>query len=80
MQNLGAMDLLCTDKTDMLTQDRITLVRHVNAQREESDEVLRLAYLNSAYQAGTHKLIDQAIMEHWQHTRKPGATMCDKIG
>jgi Mg2+-importing ATPase len=65
MQNLGAMDVLCTDKTGTLTQDQMTLARHLDARGNDSDEVLRLAYLNSAYQAGVQNLIDQAILEHW---------------
>ena len=66
MQNLGAMDLLCTDKTGTLTQDHITLVRHLDVGGQDSDDVLRLAYLNSAYQAGIQNLVDQALLEHWQ--------------
>ena len=66
MQNLGAMDLLCTDKTGTLTQDHITLVQHLDVRGEDNDAVLRLAYLNSAYQAGVQNLIDRAILEHWQ--------------
>ncbi|MGB7479062.1 MAG: magnesium-translocating P-type ATPase, partial [Burkholderiaceae bacterium] len=64
IQNFGAMDVLCTDKTGTLTQDRIFLARHVNAWGEESDEVLELAYLNSYYQTGLKNLLDVAVLEH----------------
>src|SRR6516225_11141972 len=46
IQNLGAMDILCADKTGTLTQDRIILKRHLDIRGEESDRVLQLAYLN----------------------------------
>ena len=52
IQNLGAMDLLCTDKTGTLTQDRVVLKRHLDADGNESGEVLELAWLNSHYQTG----------------------------
>ncbi len=52
IQNLGAMDVLCTDKTGTLTQDRVILERHCNVARKEDDGVLALAYLNSHFQTG----------------------------
>ncbi len=52
IQNFGAMDVLCTDKTGTLTQDRIVLEHHLNVIGEEDEEVLALAYLNSVYQTG----------------------------
>jgi Mg2+-importing ATPase len=52
IQNFGAMDVLCTDKTGTLTQDKIFLSRHVDVWGEDSDEVLETAYLNSYYQTG----------------------------
>jgi len=64
IQNFGAMDVLCTDKTGTLTQDRIFLARHVDAWGAESDEVLELAYLNSHYQTGLKNLLDVAVLEH----------------
>jgi len=64
IQNFGAMDVLCTDKTGTLTQDRIFLARHVDIWGEESDEVLDLAYLNSYYQTGLKNLLDVAVLEH----------------
>lgn len=64
IQNFGAMDILCTDKTGTLTQDRIALARHVDAYGEETEEVLHFAYLNSNYQTGLKNLLDRAVMEH----------------
>ena len=64
IQNFGAMDVLCTDKTGTLTQDKIFLTRHVDVWGEESDEVLEMAYLNSYYQTGLKNLLDVAVLEH----------------
>jgi Mg2+-importing ATPase len=64
IQNFGAMDVLCTDKTGTLTQDKIFLARHTDIWGEESDEVLDLAYLNSYYQTGLKNLLDVAVLEH----------------
>jgi len=64
IQNFGAMDVLCTDKTGTLTQDRIVLERHVNVVGEESALVLSLAYINSFYQTGLKNLLDVAVLEH----------------
>ncbi|HXD24137.1 MAG TPA: magnesium-translocating P-type ATPase [Gemmatimonadaceae bacterium] len=63
IQNFGAMDVLCTDKTGTLTQDKIVLEKHINVIGEEDDEVLNLAYLNSVYQTGLKNLLDVAILE-----------------
>ena len=64
IQNFGAMDVLCTDKTGTLTQDHIVLERHMNVVGEEDDWVLALAYLNSYYQTGLKNLLDVAVLEH----------------
>ncbi|MDQ0654971.1 magnesium-translocating P-type ATPase [Pseudomonas cedrina] len=64
IQNFGAMDVLCTDKTGTLTQDRIFLARHVDVWGAESDDVLEMAYLNSYYQTGLKNLLDVAVLEH----------------
>jgi Mg2+-importing ATPase len=64
IQNFGAMDILCTDKTGTLTQDRIVLERHVDVSNRESDDVLKYAYLNSYYQTGLRNLLDKAILAH----------------
>ena len=64
IQNFGAMDLLCTDKTGTLTQDRIALARHVDIFGQTSEEVLNFAFLNSHYQTGLKNLLDHAVLEH----------------
>jgi Mg2+-importing ATPase len=64
IQNFGAMDILCTDKTGTLTQDKIALARHTNAYGEDTAEVLNFAYLNSHYQTGLKNLLDHAVLEH----------------
>jgi Mg2+-importing ATPase len=64
IQNLGAMDVLCTDKTGTLTQDRIILEKHVDVTNRESEDVLRYAYMNSFYQTGLRNLLDKAILSH----------------
>ena len=64
IQNFGAMDVLCTDKTGTLTQDRIALSRKCDAFGEPSDEVLEFAFLNSYYQTGLRNLLDRAVLDH----------------
>lgn len=64
IQNFGAMDMLCTDKTGTLTQDRIVLELHLDINGEDNEEVLEFAYLNSFYQTGLKNLLDVAVLEH----------------
>ncbi len=64
IQNFGAMDVLCTDKTGTLTQDKIFLAHHTDVWGQESDDVLELAYLNSYYQTGLKNLLDVAVLQH----------------
>ena len=64
IQNLGAMDILCTDKTGTLTLDRVILEHHCDVVREENDEVLVAAYLISHFQTGLKNVLDRAILEH----------------
>lgn len=64
IQSFGAMDVLCTDKTGTLTQDKIALARHIDVTGKQSDEVLGLAYLNSYFQTGLKNLLDRAVLEH----------------
>ena len=64
IQNFGAMNILCTDKTGTLTQDRVVLEKHVDVANRESDDVLRYAYMNSYYQTGLRNLLDRAILAH----------------
>lgn len=63
IQNFGAIDVLCTDKTGTLTQDKIILEYHLDLAGEEDDRVLRHAYLNSYYQTGLKNLLDVAIID-----------------
>ncbi len=64
IQNLGAMDVLCTDKTGTLTQDRIILEKHCDVVLKEDEDVLELAFLNSHFQTGLRNLMDRAILDH----------------
>lgn len=64
IQNIGAMDTLCTDKTGTLTMDKIVLERHLNIKGVEDDEVLQWGYLNSFHQTGLKSLLDLALLEH----------------
>ena len=63
IQNFGAIDTLCTDKTGTLTQDRVVLKRHVDILGHTSEDVLHYAYLNSYFQTGLRNLIDRAVIE-----------------
>ena len=63
IQNFGAMDVLCTDKTGTLTQDKIFLSHHVDVLGKKSHTVLMLAFLNSYYQTGLKNLLDVAVLE-----------------
>jgi len=64
IQNFGAMDVLCTDKTGTLTMDKIVLERHCDVVRKEDEDVLRFAYINSFYQTGLKNILDRAILKH----------------
>lgn len=63
IENFGAMDVFCTDKTGTLTLDRIVLQKYLNIKNVESDEILKYGFLNSHYQTGLKNLMDQAIIE-----------------
>ncbi|SUB30178.1 cation-transporting ATPase [Yersinia pseudotuberculosis] len=63
IQNLGAMDVLCTDKTGTLTQDRIILEHHLDVSGCNDNKVLQLAWLNSFHQSGMRNLMDQAVIK-----------------
>ena len=82
IQNLGAMDVLCTDKTGTLTQDRIILEKYCDVVLQQDKEVLVLAYLNSHFQTGLKNLIDRAILQHTElteHLELPGYAKVDEI-
>jgi len=63
IQNFGAMDVLCTDKTGTLTEDRVVLMRHCNVAGRETDDVLLNGYLISYFQTGLRNLLDRAILD-----------------
>ncbi|MFG2621963.1 magnesium-translocating P-type ATPase [Streptomyces sp. NPDC048507] len=63
IQNLGAMDVLCTDKTGTLTEDRIVLDRYLDVHGAEDTEVLEYGYLNAHFQTGLKNLMDQAVID-----------------
>lgn len=64
IQNFGAMDILCTDKTGTLTMDEIVLIKHCDINGEENESILKDAYLNSTQQSGLNNLLDKAIVKH----------------
>ncbi len=77
IQNLGAMDVLCCDKTGTLTEDRIVLGRYLNTDGNEDARVLRHAFLNSFFQTGLKNLIDLAVIDRADVT--PSATAPDSM-
>lgn len=82
IQNLGAMDVLCTDKTGTLTMDRIILEKHCDVVLKEDEEVLMLAYLNSHFQTGLKNVMDRAILQHTEvheHPTFPEYAKVDEI-
>lgn len=62
IQNLGSMDVLCTDKTGTITEDRVVLIQHLDPLGQVNDDVLDMAYLNSHYQTGWKNLMDIAVI------------------
>jgi P-type Mg2+ transporter len=64
IQNFGAMDILCTDKTGTLTQNKVILERHLDIHGNEDSQVLELAWLNSFHQTGLKNLLDVAVLEY----------------
>lgn len=66
IQNLGSMDILCTDKTGTITEDRVVLVQHLNPLGEEFQEVLEMAFINSSYQTGWKNLMDIAVINYFE--------------
>src|SRR4029077_321693 len=82
IQSLGAMDVLCTDKTGTLTEDRVVLERHCDVALHDSDTVLALAYTNSHFQTGLKNVLDRAVLAHEDthaHARIPELTKVDEI-
>jgi len=79
IQNFGAIDILCTDKTGTLTLDKVVLERHVDLTGKESHDVLQYAYLNSFYQTGLRNLIDRAILEHIELSVEGKCRLVDEL-
>ncbi|HXY20715.1 MAG TPA: magnesium-translocating P-type ATPase, partial [Gemmatimonadales bacterium] len=79
IQNLGAIDVLCTDKTGTLTQDAVVLERHVGITGLESQDVLTYAYLNSYFQTGLRNLIDRAVLERADLDVERGCRLVDEL-
>jgi Mg2+-importing ATPase len=82
IQNLGAMDVLCTDKTGTLTMDQVVLERHCDVALRESDAVLALAYTNSHFQTGLKNVLDRAVLAHEEthaHARIPETAKVDEM-
>lgn len=83
IQNFGAMDVLCTDKTGTLTQDKIILEHHLNTQGEKDDRVLYMAWVNSHFQSGVKNLIDKAVnafsQEVFALTKPKGYSKVDEL-
>jgi Mg2+-importing ATPase len=83
IQNFGAMDVLCTDKTGTLTQDRVVLLRHLDVNGNDDDDVFEYAYLNSYFQTGLKNLLDRAVLEHEDLVKTKDLTKryikCDEI-
>ena len=64
IQNFGAMDVLCTDKTGTLTQNKVVLIKTINSNGETDDRIFQAAYLNSFYQTGFKNLLDGAVLDY----------------
>lgn len=69
IQNIGSMDILCTDKTGTITEDEVVLVKHVDPIGEMNQTVLNMAYLNSKYQTGWKNLIDHAVITYYDDSK-----------
>ena len=79
IQNLGAMDVLCTDKTGTLTMDRVILEHHYDVGLEENDGVLELAFLNSHFQTGLRNVLDRAILQYQEENHEFSLTDYSKF-
>ena len=79
IQNFGAIDILCTDKTGTLTQDRVILEKYVDVSGKQSEEVLRYSYMNSFYQTGLRNLLDKAVLAHGEFEVERRCTKVDEI-
>jgi Mg2+-importing ATPase len=78
IENLGGMDVLCSDKTGTLTRGEISVERHVDVRGEDDERVIMLAVLNSTFQTGLKSPLDEAILRH-EHSGIAGYTAVDEI-
>jgi Mg2+-importing ATPase len=79
IQNLGAMDVLCTDKTGTLTMDKVSLERHCDVALNDSDAVLALVYTNSHFQTGLKNVLDRAVLAHEEAHARARITELTKV-
>jgi Cation transport ATPase (P-type) len=82
IQNLGATDVLCTDKTGTLTMDHVILEKHCDVALKEDEGVLALAYMNSHFQTGLRNVLDRAVLVHTEthsHAKIPEYAKVDEI-
>lgn len=77
IQNFGAIDILCTDKTGTLTQDKVVLEYHLNVKGDDDTRVLRHAYLNSYFQTGYKNLMDLAIIQKTEEEESENPQLLD---
>jgi Mg2+-importing ATPase len=78
IQDFGSMDVLCTDKTGTLTENKITLVKHIDLEGDDDEKVLLFSFLNSFYETGLKSPLDEAILRH-QEVDVSGYRKIDEI-
>ncbi|PFJ19676.1 magnesium-translocating P-type ATPase [Bacillus cereus] len=79
IHNLGAMDILCTDKTGTLTEDKMDLVHHTDTNGDKSDEVLKLAYINGYFHTAYKNEIDLSVIRYVRDSSKYDISQYSKI-
>ncbi|GBG96451.1 magnesium-translocating P-type ATPase [Lactococcus termiticola] len=70
IQNLGSMDILCTDKTGTITEDRVVMMTYLNIDGKKDDQVLEAAFINSNYQTGWKNLMDVAVITYFNQKER----------
>lgn len=79
IHNFGAMDVLCSDKTGTLTENRVALIMHVDLKGKDSAKVLEYSFLNSVFQTGIKSPLDEEIMRHEREINHAGYRKIDEI-
>lgn len=79
IHDLGAMDVICTDKTGTLTEAHISLLAHPGPDGKDSQRVITLAAINSQFEAGIRSPLDEAILQHMKDQPTPGWTKIDEV-